>query len=267
MYKVVEPISKLLTRKKHFTSYDFCFLFNTKLTTALLLLFSVLLSALELLRTSIDCYPDSKDRKALMDNYCWSTGTYTCKNSNSKCNFSPVSVATWFAYACIATTMWTFQFDFGSKAPRAHFSCFFVHISLKTLRHFEKRFYRSLWMLLFTWSEQNVSALLPMASTRVHPSSVIGIPAGVCMERRRTWFAQQTLRQTRQVLQFLHSKCVRNVPPSIEQLIDSTTMQSIHRCTLRWAKLQREELQIGWIFQRQIHGSCAHVLRWPLHHL
>lgn len=39
-----------------------------------------------------------------------------------------------------------------------------------------------------------------MASTGVYRSSAVSIPAGICVERGRTWFAQQTLRQTRQVL-------------------------------------------------------------------
>lgn len=81
MYSVVQPISKLLN-VKHFVTSDIYFLINTKLTVVLLILFSVLLSALDLLRTSIDCYTDNNDRrKAMMDNYCWSMGTYICKNA------------------------------------------------------------------------------------------------------------------------------------------------------------------------------------------
>lgn len=81
MFNVVHPLSKLLA-VKHFTTSDACFALNTKLTAAILILFSVLLSALDLFRTSIDCITDTKPehRKVMMDNYCWSTGTYTCKN-------------------------------------------------------------------------------------------------------------------------------------------------------------------------------------------
>lgn len=78
MYKAVEPIKKLIS-VKHFTTSDIYFLINTKLTPALLVLFSVLLSALDLLRTSIDCLSDD-GKKAIMDNYCWSMGTYICKD-------------------------------------------------------------------------------------------------------------------------------------------------------------------------------------------
>lgn len=82
MFNVVQPLSKLLA-VKHFTTSDLCFVLNTKLTATILVLFSVLLSALDLFRTSIDCFVDSKDsgnRKSMMDNYCWSVGTYTCKD-------------------------------------------------------------------------------------------------------------------------------------------------------------------------------------------
>lgn len=84
MYKVIEPI-KSLVKVKHFTTSDIYFAINTKFTPILLLLFSVLLTAMDVLRTSIDCYTDTndKDRKAIMDNYCWSIGTYTCKNQTS----------------------------------------------------------------------------------------------------------------------------------------------------------------------------------------
>lgn len=80
MYKIVAPIGKLIS-VKHFTKSDTIFLLNTKITTAILVGFSVLLTAMELHRTSIDCFTDGTDkRKALMDNYCWSIGTFICKN-------------------------------------------------------------------------------------------------------------------------------------------------------------------------------------------
>lgn len=81
MFNVVQPLSKLLA-VKHFTTSDACFVLNTKFTAAILILFSVLLSAIDLFRTSIDCFIDhnSGPRKSMMDNYCWSVGTYTCKD-------------------------------------------------------------------------------------------------------------------------------------------------------------------------------------------
>lgn len=80
MFGVVQPISKLL-HVKHFKNSDVYFLINTKLTVVLLILFSVLLSTMDLFRASIDCYTDSHEaRKKMMDNYCWSMGTYICKN-------------------------------------------------------------------------------------------------------------------------------------------------------------------------------------------
>lgn len=84
MYKAIEPI-KNLVKVKHFTTSDAYFVLNTKLTPILLLLFSVLLSTMDVLRTSIDCYTDTNGngRKAIMDNFCWSVGTYTCKNQTT----------------------------------------------------------------------------------------------------------------------------------------------------------------------------------------
>lgn len=81
MYKVIEPI-KDLVKVKHFTKSDIYFEINTKFTPILLLFFSVLLTAMDVLRAPIDCYTDHTDgnRKPIMDNYCWSIGTYICKN-------------------------------------------------------------------------------------------------------------------------------------------------------------------------------------------
>lgn len=89
MYKVFESILNLMT-VKHFTVSDIYFELNTKFTSILLLIFSVLLSTRDVLRTSIDCYTDTNanGRKAIMDNFCWSVGTYTCKNQTKMC-FNP----------------------------------------------------------------------------------------------------------------------------------------------------------------------------------
>ncbi|XP_031626571.1 innexin inx5-like [Contarinia nasturtii] len=86
MYKLVEPLGKLFS-VKHFTTSDTIFLINTKFTTALLILFSILLTALDLMRVPIDCYTDGPEaRKKMMDNFCWSIGTYTCNDSNYTAN-------------------------------------------------------------------------------------------------------------------------------------------------------------------------------------
>lgn len=89
MYKVIEAIVNLV-EVKHFTISDIYFTLNTEFTTALLLLFSVLSIAMNLLHTSIDCYSDMTGNvtKAIMDNFCWSIGTYICKNQTSQC-FNP----------------------------------------------------------------------------------------------------------------------------------------------------------------------------------
>lgn len=80
MLKVFEPI-KSFVKVKHFTTSDIFFAINTKLTPALLLSFAIILTTMDVLRTSIDCYTDNTDgRKAIMDNYCWSVGTYICKD-------------------------------------------------------------------------------------------------------------------------------------------------------------------------------------------
>lgn len=86
MYRIFEPI-KNLVNVKHFTTSDIFFSLNTEFTPILLLFCSALLTTMDVLRTSIDCYTDmtGNGRKAIMDNFCWSVGTYTCKNqTNSK---------------------------------------------------------------------------------------------------------------------------------------------------------------------------------------
>lgn len=81
MYNAITPF-KNLVKVKHFTTSDMYFTLNTKFTPILLLFFSVLLTTRDVLRTSIDCYTDmaGNGRQAIMDNFCWSVGTYTCKN-------------------------------------------------------------------------------------------------------------------------------------------------------------------------------------------
>lgn len=81
MFKVIQPVSELLTVEQFITA-DILFFINTKFTASLLTLFSVLLSPLDLLRTSIDCNADPKHKK-VVDSYCWSTGTFICKNNTS----------------------------------------------------------------------------------------------------------------------------------------------------------------------------------------
>lgn len=91
MFKAIEPIINFV-KVKHFTTSDIYFALNTKLTPILLMFFAVLLTTMDILRTSIDCYTDmsgGNGRKAIMDNFCWSVGTYTCKNQTSMC-FNPL---------------------------------------------------------------------------------------------------------------------------------------------------------------------------------
>lgn len=81
MFKTIKPIMSMV-KVKYFTTSDIYFSLNTKFTPVLLLCFSLLLTSMELLRISIDCYTDmtGNGRKAIMDNFCWTAGTYTCKN-------------------------------------------------------------------------------------------------------------------------------------------------------------------------------------------
>lgn len=90
MYKSIEPILNLV-KINHFSTSDIFFDLNTKITSILLLHSSVLLTMMDVLRTSIDCYTDMSGnvRKLIMDNFCWSTGTYICKNQTSGC-FNPL---------------------------------------------------------------------------------------------------------------------------------------------------------------------------------
>lgn len=89
MYKSFASILNLV-KVERLTISDFYFILNTKFTPVLLLFFAMLSTTMDLLRTSIDCYTDmsGNGRKAIMDNFCWSVGTYTCKNQTSNC-FNP----------------------------------------------------------------------------------------------------------------------------------------------------------------------------------
>lgn len=81
MYKIIEKIISSVGVQL-FTTSDNTFVLTTKITPILLLIISVLLTTKDVLHTSIDCYTDmhGNARKAIMDNFCWSVGTYTCKN-------------------------------------------------------------------------------------------------------------------------------------------------------------------------------------------
>lgn len=85
MYKVIEPF-KNLVKVDYFTISDNYFVLNTKFTPILLLFFSALLTAMDVLRTPIDCYTDmnGNGRKLIMDNFCWSVGTHICRNQTSE---------------------------------------------------------------------------------------------------------------------------------------------------------------------------------------
>lgn len=80
----MEPIINMV-KVKHFTTSDIYFGLITKFTPILLVFFSILHTSMDVLRTPIDCFTDmtGNGRKAIMDNFCWSVGTYTCKNQTS----------------------------------------------------------------------------------------------------------------------------------------------------------------------------------------
>lgn len=81
MYKAIEIVRNLV-KTKNFTTTDVNFVINTKFTPFLLIFFSILLTTKDVLRTSIDCFTDMSGNKlkSMMDNYCWSVGTYICKD-------------------------------------------------------------------------------------------------------------------------------------------------------------------------------------------
>lgn len=86
MYKSIVSILNQV-KLERFTTADFYFVLNTKFTPVMLLFFGILSTTMDVLRTSIDCYTDmsGNGRKAIMDNFCLSVGTYTCKNQTSNC--------------------------------------------------------------------------------------------------------------------------------------------------------------------------------------
>lgn len=87
MYKIFQSIINLV-KTEYFHISDTFFVLNTEVTPILLLIFSVLLTSVDCLRVSIDCYTDvsSNNRKAIMDNYCYSIGIFICKNQTSICS-------------------------------------------------------------------------------------------------------------------------------------------------------------------------------------
>lgn len=103
MYGVVKGISGLL-KLKQITTSDINFLINTKLTVFMLILFSVLLSFSDLFRASIDCYTAEDKKKSIIDNYCWSIGTFTCPSSYSNSKRKKKIAIVSFFY--IQTTTW-----------------------------------------------------------------------------------------------------------------------------------------------------------------
>lgn len=91
MYKIIEPVIKMV-KINHFTTSDFFFIFNCKFSCVMFIFFGILLTTMDLLRTSIDCYVDmaANGRKSIMDNFCWSVGTYTCENVSSGNCLEPI---------------------------------------------------------------------------------------------------------------------------------------------------------------------------------
>lgn len=75
MFNAIKPLGELLKLKQINTSDQF-FVINTKLTTAMFVLFSVLLSTKELFGKSIDCYSENESNKEIMNDYCWTNGTF-----------------------------------------------------------------------------------------------------------------------------------------------------------------------------------------------
>lgn len=75
MFAAIKPLAELLKLKDINTSDSF-FVLNTKWTTAMLVLFSVLLSTKELFGKSIDCFSENDSNKEIMNDYCWTNGTY-----------------------------------------------------------------------------------------------------------------------------------------------------------------------------------------------
>lgn len=91
MFHLIQPF-KNLAKLKRLQTCDIYFTLNTKITSFLTLFFSALLCAMNVLRVPIDCYTDvNYNRKAVMDNYCWLTGTFTCKDQKASIHncFSP----------------------------------------------------------------------------------------------------------------------------------------------------------------------------------
>lgn len=85
MYRIVQPILKLLKPKKFITT-SFVFRLQTKVTVFLLIMFSLLLSAEQYFGTPIDCVLSSSTNahKRFVDNFCWTTGTYIYGNATGK---------------------------------------------------------------------------------------------------------------------------------------------------------------------------------------
>lgn len=75
MFKILKSLGELLKLEEIETSDTF-FVLNTKLTSTILVLFSVLLSTKELFYKSIDCYSESELDKEAMNDYCWTNGTF-----------------------------------------------------------------------------------------------------------------------------------------------------------------------------------------------
>lgn len=73
MFNILRPLGALL-RIKQINTSDIFFVMNTKLTTALFVLFSVLLSTKELFGKAIDCENEH------MNEFCWTTGTFIYSN-------------------------------------------------------------------------------------------------------------------------------------------------------------------------------------------
>lgn len=97
MFNAIKPLGELLKLEQINTS-DHFFVINTKLTTAMLVLFSVLLSTKELFGKSIDCYSDSASVKEIMNDYCWTNGTFVVAESFDGIFFIFIFSSTHFSF-------------------------------------------------------------------------------------------------------------------------------------------------------------------------
>lgn len=82
MLNTIEPLARIFKIKRICES-DFVFILNTKITVAILLLSSILISVKDWFGVSIDCFTDNAKLKTILDNFCWTNGTFISATSIS----------------------------------------------------------------------------------------------------------------------------------------------------------------------------------------